>query len=189
MTPQEHNSIRVSWQEVVAAAIVLIAVLGTVGYHAVTNSAGELNLYVHQANAFLHGQLSLPTNVGGDVSFFDGRYFVPFPPFPAVLLMPFVAIFGPVHTNVVAVAVGLTILSVWFMIRILRSFELPRHTIVYAIAAFFLGTGYWSAVMISHGVHYFAQVVAITALLGAIAESLRKQRPWVVMLFWGVYNN
>jgi hypothetical protein len=48
------------------------------------------------ADAFLHGQLSLrliPTN-HHDLAFFNGQYFMYWPPFPAMLLMPFIAFFG-----------------------------------------------------------------------------------------------
>jgi len=48
------------------------------------------------ADAFLHGQLYLrflPPNLH-DLSFFNGQYYLYWPPMPAVFLMPFVAIFG-----------------------------------------------------------------------------------------------
>ena len=48
------------------------------------------------ADSFLHGQLHLrllPSSLH-DLSFFDGRYYLYWPPMPAVVLMPFVAIFG-----------------------------------------------------------------------------------------------
>jgi len=48
------------------------------------------------ADAFLHGQLNLrllPPNLH-DLSFFNGRYFLYWPPMPAIVLIPFVAIFG-----------------------------------------------------------------------------------------------
>ena len=50
----------------------------------------------HLADSFLHGQLHLrllPSSLH-DLSFFDGRYYLYWPPMPAVVLMPFVAIFG-----------------------------------------------------------------------------------------------
>ncbi len=48
------------------------------------------------ADAFLHGQLYLrlmpPTTT--DLVYFGGRYFLYWPPLPAILLLPFVAMFG-----------------------------------------------------------------------------------------------
>lgn len=48
------------------------------------------------ADAFLHGQLYLrlqPTSVH-DLSIFNGHYYLYWPPMPAIILMPFVALFG-----------------------------------------------------------------------------------------------
>lgn len=56
----------------------------------------ETAYFNYLADAFLHGQLYLrlqPETVH-DLSFFHGHYFLYWPPMPAVVLMPFVAIFG-----------------------------------------------------------------------------------------------
>ena len=48
------------------------------------------------ADAFLHGQLNLrllPASIH-DLSFFNGKYYLYWPPMPAIVLMPFVALFG-----------------------------------------------------------------------------------------------
>jgi len=57
------------------------------------------NHFALQAEAWLHGRLDLgappPAYArGNDFATFDGKWFVPFPPFPAVLLLPFVAVSG-----------------------------------------------------------------------------------------------
>jgi hypothetical protein len=56
----------------------------------------ESAYFNYLADAFLHGQLYLrilPPSLH-DLSFFNGHYYLYWPPMPAVLLMPFVAIFG-----------------------------------------------------------------------------------------------
>src|SRR5688572_1999527 len=48
------------------------------------------------ADSFLHGQLHLrllPPSLH-DLSFFQGKHYLYWPPMPAIVLMPFVAIFG-----------------------------------------------------------------------------------------------
>src|SRR5688572_16233902 len=48
------------------------------------------------ADSFLHGQLHLrlmPETLH-DISFFNGKYYLYWPPMPAIVLMPFVAVFG-----------------------------------------------------------------------------------------------
>lgn len=57
---------------------------------------GQFAYFNYLADAFLHGQLNLrilPANLH-DLSFFDGKYFLYWPPMPAIVLMPFVALFG-----------------------------------------------------------------------------------------------
>ena len=55
------------------------------------------NHFVHLAHSWLNGQLSvLGDSPPGhnDWAYFGGRWFVSFPPLPAVLLLPLVAIWG-----------------------------------------------------------------------------------------------
>src|SRR5579862_935310 len=57
------------------------------------------NHYALQASAWLHGRLDLggpppPYAGNNDFSEFDGKWFVPFPPLPALLLVPAVAFAG-----------------------------------------------------------------------------------------------
>jgi hypothetical protein len=57
------------------------------------------NHFALQADSWLHGRLDLggrpPSYTGNnDFSFFAGRWYVPFPPFPALLLVPLVALAG-----------------------------------------------------------------------------------------------
>jgi hypothetical protein len=57
----------------------------------------ELAYFNYLADAFLHGQTYLrvlPPVTLHDLSFFDGKYYLYWPPMPAIVLMPFVAIFG-----------------------------------------------------------------------------------------------
>jgi hypothetical protein len=52
--------------------------------------------FIYQAQAFLNGQLALtvmPPNLN-DWARVGDKFFVSFPPFPAILMMPFVALFG-----------------------------------------------------------------------------------------------
>jgi hypothetical protein len=59
----------------------------------------SFNHFALQASAWLHGRLDLggmpPAYAGGnDFAAFDGKWFVPFPPLPALLLVPAVALAG-----------------------------------------------------------------------------------------------
>jgi hypothetical protein len=54
------------------------------------------NYYSYLADAFLHGQfhLRLLPNTTHDLVYFQGKYFLYWPPFPAVMIMPLVLLFG-----------------------------------------------------------------------------------------------
>lgn len=69
------------------------------------------------ADSFLHGQLYLrllPKTLH-DLSFFNGDYYLYWPPMPAIVLMPFVAVFGvdfsDVFFNVVLAAVNVGVVA------------------------------------------------------------------------------
>lgn len=78
--------------------------------------------YNYLADAFLHGQLHLrilpPTT--HDLSAFEGRYYLYWPPLPAVLLVPFVAAFG-VQLSDVAFTIGVAAINVSLVALLLRS--------------------------------------------------------------------
>ncbi len=57
------------------------------------------NHYAHLADAWLHGRMDLAHGApayaqGNDFAVFEGKTFISFPPFPAVLMLPWVAIAG-----------------------------------------------------------------------------------------------
>jgi hypothetical protein len=56
--------------------------------------------FFYLADAFLHGRTWLTVQLGpNDVIPIDGRYYVPFAPFPAIALMPLVALIGPITAD------------------------------------------------------------------------------------------
>ncbi len=72
------------------------------------------------ADAFLHGQLYLrliPTATH-DLSYFKGHYYLYWPPMPAIVLMPFVALFGvdfsDIFFNVVLASLNVAVLALLF---------------------------------------------------------------------------
>jgi len=58
--------------------------------------ASNVNFYSYLADAFLHGQLSLNTIPPGthDLVYFNNQYFLYWPPMPALMFVPYVALFG-----------------------------------------------------------------------------------------------
>ena len=85
-------------QQAISVGLVLLTMLGV---YAITAgvSLGRPSLaphFVYLADAFLHGQLHLRhvPDPPYDLTAFDGRWYVSFPPLPAALMAPVVAIRG-----------------------------------------------------------------------------------------------
>ena len=69
------------------------------GSRTATSTRGRGDFF-YLADAFLHGRTWLTFQPGPyDVILVDGRFYVPFAPFPAVAFMPLVAFIGPVRAD------------------------------------------------------------------------------------------
>ena len=78
--------------------------------------------YNYLADAFLHGQTylrQLPPSTH-DLSFFNGNYYLYWAPFPAIILMPFVAIFG-VGLNDVLFTIIIAAINIGLVAKLLRA--------------------------------------------------------------------
>ena len=130
-----------------------------------------------QADAFLQGRAEIPYPVSEGPyrnDYFQdvlpvapGRAQIPFPPLPAIVLLPFVAVWG-LGTNGAAVAAGLGAVNVvlcWLMLLGVT----PRRSAALLGTLFYgFGTVAWYAAML--GTTWFlAHVVASTFLFIAIA--------------------
>lgn len=138
------------------------------------------NLYIHfvlQAQAWMDGQTSIPmpqyqdvmpiTDVHGDQT---GRGIIPFPPLPALVLMPFVA-FWHLDTNqqlLAAIFGGVDVGIAYWMLG-----YLPIRRPIRWLTALFLGLGtvLWYASALG-STWFWAHVVAVGFLLGAIGFAL-----------------
>jgi hypothetical protein len=170
----------------VGCALVAIALV-------VYNLSHPFRYYDHfewQALAFLEGQAAIRYPVAasgkslGNAFFQDvlpvvtsdgvSRGLVPFPPLPAIVLMPFVALWG-LATNgqlVFAILGGIDIGIAWWMLG-----RLPIRTWVRVAATVFLGFGtvFWYAAQIGT-TWYQAHVLAVGLALASIGVALGADR-------------
>jgi hypothetical protein len=143
-----------------------------------------VNLYTLQAEAFLQGRVSVPPH-HYDVAVYRGRSYVPFPPLPALLLLPTTALFGTTPLQVIFLGLVLTGLNAFLLWRILQRLEVASSTSPWLIAAFFLGSAYWLAVVKFSETYFVAHLAAIAGMLWAIHEVLGRGRGLLVGLFLG----
>jgi hypothetical protein len=135
--------------------------------------------FVYQAEAFLHGQLALttrPPNLN-DWVLQDGRWYVSFPPFPAVLMMPFVALYG-LAFNDVAFTIFFAAANVALFYRLLRRVQPARPEWEHAAFALIFGFGTlaWTC-GIRGEVWYTAETVGVTLTLLYLLASLEARHP------------
>ncbi|HEY8199705.1 MAG TPA: hypothetical protein VIF44_08015 [Candidatus Limnocylindrales bacterium] len=161
------------------------AVLGVVVY--VFSNPERQNIYDHfvwQADAYLQGRAWIPwplTDGEFQNGYFqdvypigEGRALVPFPPLPAIVLLPAVAAFG-LATDAALVAAVLGGLNVGLAYRMV--WRLTTAPLVAILATLFYGFGTvaWYAAMLG-STWFFAHVVASTFLLLAITAALDAER-------------
>ena len=141
---------------------------------------GELSIEVGAESASRRGEL-IPTGE-------PGRFYCPYPPFPAVLLMPFAWIGAGglrVETACRWVSVVNVLLFYACLVWLPRRFDRPPLTNV-ALAAltilFAFGTTTWSNADMG-GDWHLAHAVALAAMLLALREFVGRNRPGLVGAF------
>lgn len=143
--------------------------------------------FVYLADAFLHGRLALRhvPDPPYDLTLFEGQWYVSFPPLPALLMTPGVALWGLAFSDV-AFSVVIGALNVALFYTILGRLEgLAREMRLCLCALLGLGTPLWYCAALG-SVWYTAHVVALTCLCLYIREALGKNRPWVAGLWLGL---
>jgi hypothetical protein len=145
---------------------------------------GASNLHVLQAAAWLDGRLDID-HYAPDVAEYGGRNFIPFPPAPAAVLLPFVAAFGTHATNPPLVATFLFVVDVFVMRRLLIQLGVGESVRTWILIAFFAGSPLWSSLLWTDGVWFFSHVVGVTFILLALTEVFGRRRGWLVGLLLG----
>lgn len=145
--------------------------------------ATPYNNYVLLAQALLHGHtwIDWPGAYIDALRYGDGRYYVIEAPLPAILLLPFVAIFGDA-TNQTVLAAILAAVAVGAAWELGERFGLPARRNAWICAFFLAGTDLlWCAML--GDVWFIAHVSAVAFTMLAIAELAGKRRGWLVALF------
>jgi hypothetical protein len=129
------------------------------------------NHFVHLAQSLLHGQLALlsPRPPGNnDWAYYDGRWYVSFPPFPALVIAPLVAIWGTEVWDRLfwALLAGLTPALLYTWLRRLRAIAASDRTArenLLLTALFAFGSPYYYTSV--QGTVWFAAHVVTCALI------------------------
>ncbi len=168
---------------VVLGAFVLMQIPAMINFY---DNTGGNNPYILFADALLNGQIVLSPSVKlKDVIWFQNQYYLPYPPLPSLILLPFVAIFGAANVNTVAVATLIGCISLFLTYRILVRLDIDKDYISWLMVGLFFGTGYWFAIVTSHHVYAFAHITSVMFQLLLIYELLGKRRWWLAGIYIG----
>ncbi|CAN5585880.1 hypothetical protein BH20CHL6_BH20CHL6_00160 [soil metagenome] len=170
----------------IGIALVAVALAVYVISNLERTSAGFYNHFVWQAEAFLDGRFAIafPVSEGPvtNAHFQDvlplpdepGRALIPFPPLPAILLTPLVALFG-LATNAGLIAAVLGAVNVGLAWRLSRRLTQRHAPAILATLFYAFGTVAWYAAMLG-STWFLAHVVASLFLFLALTAALDAER-------------
>jgi 4-amino-4-deoxy-L-arabinose transferase-like glycosyltransferase len=143
------------------------------------------NHFVYLAEAFLHGKLGVSggRTVLAEIVPFHGNYYVVYPPMPAILLLPFVALFGTtVDQGLMSIFLAcLAVAATWLM---LKKTGVKGSKALWLTALFGFGTCFWFIASVGSA-WYIEQVSAVLFLTLAIVLALYKKNPLVIGVLLG----
>lgn len=157
------------------------------------NSPSPDNHFVHLAESFLNGQLGVLGNRApgtNDWALFEGKWYVSFPPFPAIVIMPFVAIWhlATLDRLIWAVLAGLGPALMFVVLRTLnerKHAERSTRDQLLLTTLFAFGTVYFFTA-VQGAVWFSAQIVATALLALYLLFSLDAKRPLWAGLMMGL---
>ncbi|OGH13562.1 MAG: hypothetical protein A3H50_00260 [Candidatus Levybacteria bacterium RIFCSPLOWO2_02_FULL_37_10] len=141
--------------------------------------------FVRLADAFINHRLYLLENPSwlNELIPINGKYYVAYPPMPAILLIPFVAIFGAGFSQT-AFSIFLGSLNPVILYSLLKRIKITSITAFVTTVFFAFGTNYWFLSSVGSS-WYLAHIVALFFLLLAIRETFSKQRLFLIGLLLG----
>jgi hypothetical protein len=176
---QRIASLRIRWKLLIIALVALLVFLLSKG-----PPAGQ-NHFVYLAEAFLHGKLGVSDGgaVLAEIVPFKGNYYVVYPPMPAVLLLPFVAVFGTSFDqglmSVLLACLGVT--ATWLM---LKKTGANGNKALWLTTLFGFGTCFWFTAAVGSS-WYIEHISAVLFLTLAIILALYKKSPFLTGLILG----
>jgi hypothetical protein len=136
--------------------------------------------YTLLAQAFAHGAIAIDwPGAYIDALPYAGLHYVIEAPFPAVLLLPWVAIFGSADQTLLSLLLcGVAVGCCWL---VCEQLQVARVASVWICAFLLAGTSLWWCAMLGD-VWFIAHVASVACTFVALAEVTGKRRGWLVAL-------
>jgi len=139
--------------------------------------------YVYQAESILQGRWDL-TQPGPihDTIHLHGKTYMVYPPFPALLMLPFVALFGA-HTSDIFITTCISALNLPLMYLLFEQARFnnlttrsPRDNLILSLFLYFGSINLYLS--LGGEVWFTAQIVCLTGGLASLLLALRRQFAW-----------
>jgi hypothetical protein len=178
--PKGHRLRRIA-----SAGVLLLSLTGflaaTVWFNSQVRDESQFSFL---AASFLHGDLAfrqMPSRSWADTSVYNGQYYWPLGPLPAIVLMPFQLVAGMFgilfYQGYVQPLFVIVVLLVVY--RIARATEYGTEDAAYLAFGFGFGTAFLGVAILPWS-WFFSQVITCMLVFAAIAEMITKRRPWVL---------
>jgi hypothetical protein len=159
-------------------------------YYITSGGTTPYNYFVYLADAFLHGRLYLTEHPSwlGELVPVNGKYYVIYPPMPALVILPFVAFRGMAFDQTLgSILIGSLNSVLVYMLVKKFFFEDNKRANMMALwmaILFSFGTIYWYLASVGSS-WYFAHVTAVFFLFWALNEVFGKRRPLLIGILLG----
>ncbi len=154
----------------------LCALLFAAALFRALTEAGGTNAYALVAESLLSGRPDASTCFGADCGLRDGKTYIVFPPFPALLVMPLVAMFGIYAKGFVVLSILLWAGALALWSRTFKSFVVTAEQRLWLLAAIGFASPLYYVMLRGDGVWFFAQSVAFFFVTLAIHEVVAGRR-------------
>jgi hypothetical protein len=144
------------------------------------------------AYAFLDGKIFLenPSSFT-DLTLYNGKWYVAFPPLAAVFMVPLALIFGNYGVNTVLFTIFFAAINVALMFDMLNALsergwtKLKPKENLWLTILFALGTIHWYMSIVGK-VWFISRILALTFMLLAALMAFRRKSPWLIGLAVGL---
>jgi hypothetical protein len=191
-----HNNPRLARQDViltgaglfVATFLLYFYIAVRIGWvHDITYAFWDL-----LAGQFIEGKLYLENPpYSHDLTLYNGKWYVPMPPLPAILLMPIAYWVEPENINTSYASMFFSAVNGVLIFLILRQLaqrkwiELPSHGMFWLVVVFLFGTPHLWVGIDGRG-WYISQILTVLFLALAVYAALRTQSAWWSATFIGI---
>ena len=130
--------------------------------------------YTLQACAWLDGRLDLGTDYPWlELAIYEGKYYVSFPPFPSLVLLPFAAIFGT-NTPDHWISLVFSLVGIIYALRLYRTITGKYVMAEQYVLFLFLGNGYLFISLQGGWVWYMAQTMCFALSLMSLFYAVKQ---------------